>query len=88
LNNKSLEIIGHGRGAEVALDLVSPFIEEAKQDIIKQLVQLYKNPETRESGVSFISATAAYCALDDLESKLKITIRRKNLEFERTMPNV
>lgn len=85
---RALEIVNRGRTAELVYDHFRPFLEESKQDLLSQLTQLYRNPETRDKGVSFIAVTAGICALEDLESKMKRAIKEKNLVFERTAKNV
>ncbi len=85
---KALEIVNRGRTAELVYDQFRPFLEESKQDLLTQLTQLYRDPTTRDNGVSYIAATAGICALEDLESKMKRAIKEKNLVIERTMKNV
>lgn len=77
IDEKKLSQMNEGRMANLALGEFGRYLEMEKKSILSKMMTAFRSGE-KEHGV-FMSLVAAYCALDDLEHKMKKVVMTGNM---------
>lgn len=76
MDERTLVTINEGRRAALALDIVGAELDTARKITLDRIKQMYRDGSASE--VKLFAAAAELCALDDLENRLKVKIRKSD----------
>jgi hypothetical protein len=75
-----LSSINRGKTSQIVLDNVAPAFDAQRDRLLIDLKNLYRTGQATES--KLLAVASGLCTIDDIENRLKVTIRQGNRAAE------